>query len=108
EPFAAASLGQVHHAVTKRGEGVAVKIQYPGIQAAVSSDFKLLRGVLAAPRVSGHVPRGAMSEIERQIVAETDYVREAANAEFLGERLAPLAYVRVPRIYREYSSDRVL
>ena len=39
-PFAAASLGQVHRAVTRKGELVAVKIQYPGIKDAVHNDFK--------------------------------------------------------------------
>src|SRR5262249_45862549 len=41
EPFAAASLGQVHRAVTLTGENVAVKIQYPAIRASIESDFKL-------------------------------------------------------------------
>src|SRR5688572_15930848 len=39
EPFAAASLGQVHRAVTKAGEKVAVKIQYPAIRTAIEHDF---------------------------------------------------------------------
>src|SRR6267143_6926461 len=45
QPFAAASLGQVHHAVTREGERVAVKIQYPGIRQSIENDFRLLRTV---------------------------------------------------------------
>src|SRR6266446_9291515 len=41
EPFAAASLGQVHHAITYDGQRVAVKIQYPGIRRAIENDFSL-------------------------------------------------------------------
>src|SRR4051812_489934 len=40
EPFAAASIGQVHRAVTKGGERVAVKVQYPGIDKAIENDLK--------------------------------------------------------------------
>ena len=43
EPFAAASLGQVHWAVMKGGDNVAVKIQYPAIREAIKSDFQALR-----------------------------------------------------------------
>src|SRR5690348_9711014 len=43
EPFAAASLGQVHWAVTRPGEEVAVKIQYPAMREAIESDFRALR-----------------------------------------------------------------
>src|SRR5229473_1445110 len=39
DPFAAASLGQVHHAVTQDGTQVAVKIQYPGIRRTIENDF---------------------------------------------------------------------
>src|SRR5204863_7895220 len=58
EPFAAASLGQVHRALTRNGEKAAVKIQYPGIRAAIENDFKLLRSATWPARISGHVPKG--------------------------------------------------
>ncbi len=48
EPFAAASLGQVHWAVTTDGEKVAVKIQYPAMREAIASDFTALRDVRLA------------------------------------------------------------
>src|SRR5215212_3017003 len=75
EPFAAASLGQVHHAVARDGERLAVKVQYPGIRQAIENDFALLRTVSKPAQVSGHVPRTSIDEVEEQILAETDYGR---------------------------------
>src|SRR6059058_969957 len=108
EPFAAASLGQVHHAITREGQRVAVKIQYPGIRRAIENDFSLFRTFSKPAQASGHIPKSAIDEIERQIIAETDYQREADNIDFFAERLAPLSFVKVPRVFREYSSDKVL
>src|SRR5207302_8206499 len=108
EPFAAASLGQVHHAITREGQRVAVKIQYPGIRRAIENDFSLFRTFSKPGQASGHIPKSAIDEIEEQIIAETDYLREADNIEFLAEGLAPLSFVKVPRVFREYSSDKVL
>src|ERR1700730_10178470 len=108
EPFAAASLGQVHHAVTREGQRVAVKIQYPGIRQSIENDFKLFRTVSRPAQASGHIPKAAIDELEQQILAETDYRREADNIEFFQLRLAPLSFVKVPRVLRQYSSDKVL
>jgi predicted unusual protein kinase regulating ubiquinone biosynthesis (AarF/ABC1/UbiB family) len=108
EPFAAASLGQVHHAVTREGEAVAVKIQYPGIRRAIENDFSLFRTLSKPAQASGHIPKVAIDEMEEQILAETDYQREADNIEFFRKRLAPLSFVNVPRVLREYSADKVL
>jgi predicted unusual protein kinase regulating ubiquinone biosynthesis (AarF/ABC1/UbiB family) len=108
EPFAAASLGQVHRAVTRDGKRVAVKIQYPGIRAAIAGDFKLVRRLAGTARLTGHVPEAVVDETEQQIMAEIDYRREADNLDFFRARLGPLSYVTVPVVYREYSSDRVL
>ena len=108
EPFAAASLGQVHHATRRDGTPVAVKIQYPNIRTAVENDFKWVRTMSKPMLVSGHADTRVLDELERQILAETDYVREADNIEFFRARLKPLDFVAVPAVYRDESTDQVL
>jgi predicted unusual protein kinase regulating ubiquinone biosynthesis (AarF/ABC1/UbiB family) len=108
EPFAAASLGQVHRAVTLGGEKAAVKIQYPAIRSAIENDFKLLRSATIPTRLTGHLPSALLNEIQRGLLEETDYVHEADNLEFFRKGLGGLDYVTVPRVHRELSTDRVL
>jgi hypothetical protein len=108
EPFAAASLGQVHRAVTFNGEKVAVKIQYPAIRSAIESDLKLLRSAALPGRVTGHLPSGLLDEIARGLLEETDYLHEAGNLEYFRKGLVGLDFVTVPRVHRELTSDRVL
>lgn len=108
KPFAAASLGQVHWAVTKEGEEVAVKIQYPAIREAIKSDFQMLRTASFPAQITGHLRESVISEVQRGILEETDYVREARNIEYFRKHLATLAFIRVPKVYRELSCDQVL
>ena len=108
EPFAAASLGQVHRAVTFNEEKVAVKIQYPAIRSAIESDIKLLRSAMLPGRVTGHAPSALLDEIARGLLEETDYLREAGNLDYFRTGLAGLDFVTVPRVHRELTSDRVL
>lgn len=108
EPFAAASLGQVHHAVTPAGEPVAVKIQYPAIRKAVENDFAALRSATLPFRLTNYVTKEMLQEIERGILQETDYHSEAQNIDFFTTNLSELAYVTVPNVYGEYSSEKVI
>src|SRR5215469_6361667 len=108
EPFAAASLGQVHRAVTRKGEKVAVKIQYPAIRSAIENDFKLLRSATLPTQLTGHVSPALLDEIQRGILEETDYLREADNLEFFRDTLSGLNYLTIPRVYREWTTGRVL
>jgi len=108
EPFAAASLGQVHRGITTSGEKVAIKIQYPAIRSAIENDFKLFRSMSLPGRVTGHVPAGLIAEFERGTLEETDYLHEAQNLEFFRKELKGLTYLSIPRVYPALSGDRVL
>jgi predicted unusual protein kinase regulating ubiquinone biosynthesis (AarF/ABC1/UbiB family) len=99
EPFAAASLGQVHEATTREHERVAVKIQYPGIRQTVENDFKWFRTVTKPAQASGHIPKAVIDEMELQMLAETDYRLEADNIDFFREKLSPLSFVEVPSAF---------
>src|SRR6185503_9757571 len=83
-------------------------IQYPAIRTAIESDFKLLRSATLPTRITGHIPSALVDEIQRGLLEETDYLREAAKLEFFGEKLAKLTYLTIPQVYRELSNDRVL
>jgi predicted unusual protein kinase regulating ubiquinone biosynthesis (AarF/ABC1/UbiB family) len=108
EPFAAASLGQVHRAATKAGKEIAVKIQYPAIRTAIEHDFKLLRSASFPVRLTGHATEAMIAEIERGMLQETDYVNEGRNIDFFREHLKVLDYVRVPLVHWDLSTDRIL
>ena len=108
EPFAAASVGQVHRAITQDGAKVAVKIQYPAIRAAIENDFNLLRSAMLPGRITGYFPTALVDELRRGIVEETDYHHEAANLDLFRRGLSRLKYLTIPTVYRELSSDRVL
>lgn len=80
-PFAAASIGQVHRAVTRDGRDLAVKIQYPGVKRSIDSD---LDGLAALVRLAGVLPKGFdlapyLEEARQALHEEADYAREADN-----------------------------
>lgn len=113
QAFAAASLGQVHAATTHSGQAVAVKLQYPGMAASVSSDLQLLRGLLTAlSKGSQTLPKAQMIEqvlidIEMKLSEELDYVHEASQLIWFGQQLTSNMVV-VPQPLPELSAKRVL
>jgi len=108
EPFAAASLGQVHRAITRSGEKVAVKIQYPAIRASIENDFKLLRSATFPGRLTGHTPTAVFEEVQRGFLEETDYIHEGKNLDFFGGALRKFTYLTIPRVHWDLTTDRVL
>lgn len=104
--FAAASLGQVHRAVSPAGEAMAVKIQYPGIEATIANDVAMIKTILR-PLPEYDLVLPVLEEIKARLLEETDYEREAKNIIFFGERLR-LQGVRVPRVIREYSTPAII
>jgi len=108
EPFAAASLGQVHRAITRSGEKVAVKIQYPAIRASIENDFKLLRSATFPGRLTGHTPTAVFEEVQRGFLEETDYIHEGKNLDFFGGALRNFTYLTIPRVHWDLTTDRVL
>jgi predicted unusual protein kinase regulating ubiquinone biosynthesis (AarF/ABC1/UbiB family) len=117
EPFAAASIGQVHRASLHDGRAVAVKLQYPGVAEAVRADLKNaeLLATFLNLAVGGLFPRGVSldfhgtaRELGLRIAEELDYRMEARNqAEFAGHyRGHP--FIRVPEVIGELCTGRVL
>ena len=111
-PFAAASIGQVHRAVTPEGQEVVVKIQYPGVKESVDSDMAHLRFALKASRllkVKKAVADAYFAEIRERIMEELDYVNEAANLNLFREfhsRHDPKLVI--PEVIDEFSTHNVL
>jgi predicted unusual protein kinase regulating ubiquinone biosynthesis (AarF/ABC1/UbiB family) len=110
EPFAAASIGQVHRATLLDGRLAAVKVQYPGVREAIDNDLANVGVMLQA---AGMVARGLdvrpiVEDLKVGIRAELDYLREAENQARFGEIYAGHPFVRVPRVYRDLTTRRVL
>jgi predicted unusual protein kinase regulating ubiquinone biosynthesis (AarF/ABC1/UbiB family) len=115
EPMAAASIGQVHHAVLHDGRQVAVKIQYPGAAEAIRDDLantELLTTFyrFAALTSGTTIPdlRSATREIAARISEEIDYRHEAANITAFSGLYRGHPFIRIPEVIYEASGDRVL
>lgn len=110
EPFAAASIGQVHRAVTRGGERVAVKVQYPGIDKAVENDLKSLSMLEAmiAPIGRRYHTKDTLEEVRRVFLAELDYRREAETAEAFRRIHAEDEDIVIPRVFHSLTTRRVL
>jgi len=112
-PTAAASIGQVHHALLPNGERVAVKVQRPNAPRQIESDIALLfqSARLAKERVRALDFIDAeqiVDEFARSIRSELDYRAEARNAEIFRRNFSGEADVKIPRVYWTYTRRRVL
>jgi predicted unusual protein kinase regulating ubiquinone biosynthesis (AarF/ABC1/UbiB family) len=108
--FAAASIGQVHRAVTVDGDDVAVKIQYPGVAEAVETDLR--NAMLLLPLIKRLAPgldaKALATEIRERISEELDYELEAQNQRRVERLTRGHPFARVPRVHSALSTRRVL
>ncbi len=109
-PIAAASIGQVHRAISHDGIALAVKVQYPGIAETIEADLgnvALLRKMLKIIAPSQDVA-GLIAELRERITEELDYRREARNQQMFADYYDGHPTIHVPRIIEEYSARRVV
>lgn len=110
EPIAAASIGQVHRALTRSGLAVAVKVQYPGVDEAIRADLvntDLLFRVLGT-MFRGLDPGPLVSELRDRLTEELDYRQEADNQRFFADAFRDHPFISVPDVIDELSTSRVL
>lgn len=112
-PEAAASLAQVHRARLLTGDEVAVKVQRPHIETTVETDLQALRTSTQWLKRYEPIRRRVdldrlYDEFSRTTRAELDFIAEGENAEHFATDFAADPAVRIPRIYAQSSTRRVL
>ncbi|KAI3990211.1 hypothetical protein MKX01_029189 [Papaver californicum] len=110
EPLAAASIGQVHQAVTKDGLKVAMKIQYPGVAESIESDIENVKLLLDYTNL---IPKGlyldrAMKVAKEELSLECNYELEAANQKRFRNLISNTQGFYVPMVIDELLSRRVI
>ena len=110
EPIASASIGQVHRAELRDGTVVAVKVQYPGVDAAIEKDLQATEGLAAMISVfnrnlDGHA---VVAELKERLTDELDYRVEARNQALFHRLWAGHPLIRVPQVYPEFTTKRML
>ncbi len=110
EPVAAASIGQVYRARLTDGRAVAVKVQYPGVAAAVRADMQNLGLILRVLKriAPGMDPKAIGDEIRNRIEEELDYELEAANQRTLARIFRGHPFILVPDVITSLSHERVM
>ncbi|XP_011869571.1 PREDICTED: aarF domain-containing protein kinase 4 isoform X2 [Vollenhovia emeryi] len=109
KPFAAASIGQVHHGTLLNKQDVAIKIQYPGVAMGIQSDIENLVGIM---KVWNMFPEGMFIDnvvevAKRELAWEVDYVREAECTKKYRDLIIPYPDYYVPAVIDDVSTKQV-
>jgi len=111
-PLACASLGQVHRARLLGGEEVVIKVQRPNLEGLFNLDFELLhrltRWLNIFPVVKKYNLEAIYQEFFELLFQEIDYIHEGKNADRFRENFKNYPQVKVPLVYWQYTTRRVL
>lgn len=109
-PLASASIGQVHLVTTTDGRTLALKVQYPGVTESIDSDVDNLASLVSLGRMlpNGLDFREVIIELKKQLHAEADYRREAAQGMRYAQLLQDEAALRVPRVDQDLTTSKTL
>ncbi|RKX19335.1 MAG: ubiquinone biosynthesis protein UbiB [Candidatus Zixiibacteriota bacterium] len=112
-PIASASLAQVHNATLMDGTPVVVKIQREGIKKVIDSDMRILYDIADLlykniPESRHYDPKGIVEELSYTTFKELNFLNEARNMEIFAENFKNEPVVKVPKIYWDYTTLKVL
>lgn len=113
KPFAGASIAQVHKAKLRDGTLVAVKVQRPDIRKVIDLDLAILHDLARFTEkhvtdLSGMNPVGVVEEFSETLLKELDFTHEADNAIRFSAQFEDNRQIKVPEVYQELSTSRVL
>lgn len=113
EPFAAASIAQVHRATLHDGTPVVVKIQRPNIEVAVKADLNVINDLTRRIQRKQEWAKtmdlyGLVDEFGRSILYEMDYRNEASNMILLSRNMADIEAIHIPTVYANLTTNKVL
>ena len=113
KPLGSASLAQVHKALLRNGDVVAVKVQRPGVQATMAQDIDIMRVLVG--RVSRVLPEDqvlnlseVVEEMWKTFLEETDFECEAENLRLFKQLNNRVAFIDCPKVYPELCSEHCL
>jgi predicted unusual protein kinase regulating ubiquinone biosynthesis (AarF/ABC1/UbiB family) len=111
QPFASASIGQVHRATLPDGRVVAIKVQHPGVESAVESDLEnagVMQGIVSTLGPKGINAKAAYAEVAARFREELDYTLEAQRQLEFAALHAGDPTISIPAVVASHSSRRVL
>lgn len=117
QPFASASMAQVHKVTLHSGKRVALKIQRPGIKEVILEDIKVMYTIAEIlenriPSIKSFDPIGLVKNFEDSILKELDFINESINIQRFYNNLNNDThsdqFAHAPKVYQDFTTEKVL